>query len=298
METSKTKFSQKHPLIFGFMLIIAAVVAFMLAMAVFNYLFFDGPRFRAEPKLGVVNVSGMISDSRDIVEWTRELQEDDAVKGVLVRINSPGGVVAPSQEIYQAFSNLAQEKPVVASMGAVAASGGYHAASPAHEIVANPGSLTASIGVKATLANVQELMDKLGIEDEVVYSGEFKDADSITRPMTQEERKYFQALVDDMHEQFVEDVARGRDMELDRVRELADGRAMTGRQAYQAGLVDELGGRHHALDILREMAEIEKEVKLLEGPEKDISLLRWILSEFSLSLGDKVLGPRWIFTYE
>jgi len=296
METNRIKFSQRHPLFFGFMLILTAVVTFMVAMAVFNYLFFDGPRLRTQPKLGVVNMSGIITDSRDIVQWIRKLEEDDQVKGVLIRINSPGGVVAPSQEVYRAVYNLAREKTVVVSMGSVAASGGYYAASPAHKIVANPGTLTASIGVKATLTNMQELMRKLGIEDQAIYSGEFKDAGTVMRPMTDEEREYFQALVDDMHDQFVKDVALGRGMEEEEVRLLADGRAMTGRQALEAGLVDELGGRHEAMEILRELAQVDKKVKLVEGPEERISLLRRILGEFSL--GEAVPGPRWVFTYE
>lgn len=296
METSKTKFSQRHPLIFGFMLIIAAVVTFMLAMAVFNFLFFDKPKFRTQPKIGVVNVSGLITDSRDIVDWIQELEKNDSVKGVLLRVNSPGGVVAPSQEVYQAVYDLAREKTVVASLGSVAASGGYYAASPAGVIVANPGTLTASIGVKVTLTNIQELLQKLGIEDQGVYSGEFKDAGTVSRPMTDGEREYFQGLVDDMHEQFVQDVALARDMEEQRVFKLADGRAMTGRQALEAGLVDELGGRSEALDILCEKVQLPRDAKQLEGPEEKISILRRILSEFSL--GDNILGPRWVFTYE
>ena len=296
MEKSRTKFSQRHPLIFGFLLIFAAVVTFMLAMAVFNYLFFDGPRLRPQPKIGVVNIQGLITDSREIVQWIHRLEEDDAVRGVLLRINSPGGMVAPSQEVYQAVHALAQQKSVVASLGAVAASGGYYAASPSHRIVSNPGTLTASIGVKATLTNVEELMRKLGIETQAIYSGEYKDAGSMARPMTEEERAYFQSLVDDMHDQFVEDVARGRDMDEDRVRALADGRAMTGRQALEAGLVDELGGMREAMQILQELAEVDKKFRIVEGPEERVSLLRWILSEFSL--GDKLYGPKWIFTYE
>ena len=297
METNRSKFSQRHPLIFGFMLILAAVVTFMVAMAVFNYLFFDGPRLRTQPKIGVVNIQGLITDSRELVEWIHRLEEDDAVQGVLLRINSPGGMVAPSQEVYQAVHYLAQQKIVVASLGAVAASGGYYTASPSHRIVANPGTLTASIGVKATLTNVEELMRKLGIDTQAIYSGEYKDAGSMARPMTEEERAYFQSLVDDMHDQFVEDVARGRDMDEDRVRALADGRAMTGRQALEAGLVDELGGLREAMQILQELAEVDKRrFRIVEGPEERVSLLRWILSEFSL--GDKFYGPKWVFTYE
>ncbi|WP_035243870.1 signal peptide peptidase SppA [Desulfonatronovibrio hydrogenovorans] len=296
-KTSQNKFSQRHPLIFGFMLIIAAVVIFMMAMAVFNFLFLeDRSRFRTGEKIGVVNISGLITDSREIVDWINELKRNESVKGVVLRINSPGGVVGPSQEVYAAVQDLARTRTVVASMGAMAASGGYYVASPAHQIVANPGTLTASIGVKATLTNMQELMRKIGIQDQAIYSGEFKDAGTVMRPMTDREKEYFQALIDDMHDQFVQDVAQGRNMALEEVIALADGRAMTGRQAYQTGLVDVLGGMNEALELLRELTGIKESAGLLEGPVQKVSLVRRILGEFSLT--PDFAGPRWIFTYE
>ena len=294
---NKLKFSQKHPLLFGLALILTAVVLIIGAMAVFNFFFFKAQRTSFfGTKVGVVQINGVISDSRRITDWIDELAENQAIKGVIVRINSPGGVVGPSQEIYAALQSLAQKKKVVASMGSVAASGGYYIACAAHKIVANPGTLTASIGVKAKLTNMQGLMRKLGIAEQTITSGKLKNAGTIYRPLTPEEKKYFQSLVDDMHDQFVQDVARGRHMDIQKVRALADGRAMTGRQAKEAGLVDELGGFNKALEILRSLARIKGEISLVEGPPERLSLVEKFLGK--LTFKEQILGPQWIFTYE
>lgn len=296
-KTSQNKFSQRHPLLFGFMLIIAAVAIFMMAMAVFNLFFFgDKSSFRGGQKIGVVNVSGLIAESREIIDWIDELKRNDSVKAVIIRINSPGGVVGPSQEIYQAVRNLAQDRTVIASMGAMATSGGYYVASPAHQIVANPGTLTANIGVKANLTNMQELLKKIGIEDQAISSSEYKDAGTVTRPMTEKERVYFQSLMDDLHDQFVQDVAAGRNMDVQEVAVLADGRALTGRQAFEVGLVDMLGGFSDARNLAVELAGIKDEAVLLEGPVQKVSLIRKVLGEFSLD--SALSGPRWVFSYE
>lgn len=295
-KTSQNKFSQRHPLIFGFMLIFAAVGIVMMAMAVFNYFLGEKSRLRTGDPVGVVNINGLITDSREIVDWINELEKNDSILAVIVRINSPGGVVGPSQEIYSAVRNLAQTRTVVVSMGSMATSGGYYVASPAHKIVSNPGTLTANIGVKASLTNMQELLRKIGIEDQALYTGKYKDAGTVTRPMTDYERDYLQALIDDMHDQFVQDVAIGRNMDPEVVAGLADGRAMTGRQALEAGLVDELGGMNQAIEIARELAGLQKEVVLIEGPVEKKSLLRRIMGE--LSMPQSISGPRWVFSYE
>ncbi|MCA1743168.1 MAG: signal peptide peptidase SppA [Desulfonatronovibrio sp.] len=279
------------------MLIIAAVAIFMMAMAVFNLLFFgDKSKLRGGPKIGVVNVSGLIAESREVIDWINELKNNDSVKAVIIRINSPGGVVGPSQEIYQAVRNLAQDRTVIASMGSMATSGGYYVASPAHQIVANPGTLTANIGVKANLTNMQELLKKIGIEDQAIYSSEYKDAGTVTRPMTEKERAYFQNLMDDLHDQFVQDVAAGRNMDVQEVAVLADGRALTGRQALNVGLVDMLGGFEVARNLAMELAGMKGEAVLIEGPVQEVSLLRKIVGEFSLD--NTLSGPRWVFSYE
>ena len=292
------KFSQKHPLLFGFMLIAAAMVLITGAMAAVT--FWNSERnesfFSSGEKIGVVHVNGLISGSRQINDWIDRLAADREIRGVILRINSPGGVVAPSQEIYAAVDRLAEKKQVVASLGSMATSGGYYIACAADTIVANRGTLTASIGVKAQMTSVKELMHKLGITEQTITSGKFKNAGSPFDKLTPEEREYFQKLVDNLHAQFVADVASGRGMSSEAVSELADGRALTGEQAYEAGLVDELGGFDTALKLLCSELGIEEKYSLLEGPPQKKSLLKSVLGSFNVP--EQVLGPRWEFLYE
>ena len=265
-ETS-VRFSERHPLLFGLMLIVMAVALFMGAMA-----FFRGLGSKSRPltgdKLGLCKIEGMITDAGEVVGFLRELGQDDSVKGVLLRIDSPGGAVAPSQELYQAVKALAAKKPVVVSMGTAAASGGYYAAAPATLIMANPGSITASIGVRAEYVNLQGLMEKIGLKSDILASGKMKAAGSPTQQTTPEQRAYLLALVMDLHQQFVADVAAGRGLSEDVVAKLADGRALTGRQALEARLVDKLGGQAAAMDVLRDMVKLGEKTPVLEGPEK------------------------------
>jgi protease-4 len=177
------------------------------------------------------------------------LRQHDATVGVVLRVDSPGGAVAPSQEMYDAVWRLRGRKPVVASLGNVAASGGYYVASAADVVVADPGTLTGSIGALMEVHNVASLAEKLGVSETIVKSGRFKDVGQPLRPMTDEERALLQRMVDDVLAQFVDAVARGRGMEAGRVRALADGRLYSGAQAREAGLVDELGGLADATRI-------------------------------------------------
>jgi len=288
-------FSQRHPFLFGLFLLVAAVVLFMGTMAFFR-VWPGAGLFPGRPKLGVVRVQGSIESSGRVVDWVRHLQRDSAVEGILVRINSPGGLVAPSQEIHAAVADT--DKPVVVSMGQVAASGGYYVACGADRIVANPGSITGSIGVKANVPNVRELMERLGVRQQVIVSGEYKDAGSPMKPLTDKERRYFQNLVDDLFRQFVQAVAEGRNMEPEAVRELADGRAFTGSQAMGKGLVDALGGRHKARSVLKKMCGISGAVTFVEGPERDRSLLGTLLDWFGLELAERTLRDSdWIVRY-
>lgn len=288
-------FSQRHPFLFGLLLLIAAVVLFMGTAAVFRYWPGAG-LFPEGPKLGVVRVQGTIENSGNIVEWVEELRRDSSVKGILVRINSPGGLVAPSQEIHAAVADV--DKPVVVSMGQAAASGGYYVACGADRIIANPGTITGSIGVKANVPNVRELMDRLGIRQQTIVSGEFKDAGSPSKPLTEKERQYFQNLVDDLYRQFVEAVAEGRDMDPEKVRELADGRAFTGSQAERKGLVDGLGGRRKAESVLKKMCGISGRATYVEGPERKRSLLGVLLDWMGVELpGSVSRDSDWIVRY-
>jgi protease-4 len=254
-------------------------------------------------RFGMVDVTGFIGDSRDVNDFIATLRDDPEVVGVVLRINSPGGAVGPAQEIHRAVRKLAAVKPVVASMSTVAASGGYYVACPATKIMANPATLTASIGVKMQMSNLEGLMDKLGIGHQALTSGALKDAGSPYRPMAPEERAYFQALIMDMYDQFVLDVAEGRKMAPERVRGLADGRVMTGRQALEAGLVDKLGGLEDAFDLLRELAGVHEKLPVTEGPKRSEPLLARLLLGMAdaagladvarLATAREAVGPRW-----
>jgi len=274
---TKPGFSEQHPLLFGIVLIIVAVALFTGAMAFFRTLGGKGSRPLSGDKMGLCKIEGMITDAREVTDFLRELREDDSVKGVVLRIDSPGGAVAPSQELYQAVKALAQVKPVVVSMGTAAASGGYYAAAPATLIVANSGSITGSIGVRAEYVNLQGLLEKLGLKTDLLATGKFKAAGSPTTPLTPEQRAYLMALIMDLHQQFVADVAEARKLPLEAVEKVADGRAFTGRQAQQLGLVDKLGGLETASATLREMVKLPEKASVLEGPEKKLPLLPRLL---------------------
>lgn len=261
--------------------------AFAAILSLWAALFFVSPgQARAawfsfgQPKIGVVKLEGLIADPEKLCAFIETLRKDRSVKGVILRINSGGGGVAASQEIFRAVSGLVKAKPVVVSMGSAAASGGYYAACPATRIFANPGTVTASIGVRMELANLEGLMDKIGWRQESLTSGKFKGSGSPFRTMTEEEREYFRAVVMDMHEQFVADVAASRKMDPDKVRAVADGRIMTGRQALTAGLVDELGGLAEARAYLLKICDIQGEPEVVVGPKKDIP---WWTSLLSLA---------------
>jgi protease-4 len=227
------------------------------------------------PRLAVVQVEGVILDAEDIVAFMEKVRKDSTFKGAILRINSPGGAVGPSQEMYAAVKRLAQAKPVVASMSSVAASGGYYVALGANRVIAGPSSLTASIGVKMQVPNIEALMRTIGISEITLTTGKLKDAGSTWRDMEPEEEAYFKALITDMYEEFIDTVAKERKLTPEQVRTVADGRVMTGRQALEAGLVDELGDFYAAVNKAKELAGIAamEEIALVKGPEKKKTLL-------------------------
>ena len=200
--------------------------------------------------------------SDQIVKWLEQAQEDLSVKAIVLRVNSPGGSVVASDEIYQQM--LKVEKPIVVSMGEVAASGGYYISAPADVIMANPATLTGSIGVITQITNLEELMEKVGVEVVVIKSGLHKDEGSPFREMTEEEKAIWQAIIDETYDQFVAIVSEGRDLSEEKVREIADGRVYTGKQAMELGLVDELGNLPEAIDRAAELGGIEGKPRLVE----------------------------------
>jgi protease-4 len=192
--------------------------------------------------VGVVELRGVIREASEPIEALERFRKNDAVVAVVVRVESPGGAVAPSQEIYEQVWRVRETKPVIASLGNVAASGGYYVASAANVIVADPGTITGSIGAIMEVPYMAPLAEKLGVSQEIVKSGQFKDTGHPLRTLSDDERALLQGMVDEVLKQFVEAVARGRSMAPERVRALADGRIFSGTQAAAAGLVDQLGG--------------------------------------------------------
>lgn len=256
-----------------------AIILGVLLLAQRGGLAFGGNR------VALVEVDGVIVDSTRIVRQLEEHRDDASIRAVVLRVQSPGGVVAPTQEIYDAVRRVrAAGKPVVVSMGAVAASGGYYVAAAAERIVANPGSLTGSIGVLMQLADIEGLLKRVGVRYEVVKAGRFKDLGSLARGMTEAERAVLQGLLDDMHDQFVTAVAQGRGLERQAVLALADGRVFSGRRAMELGLVDTLGGLEDAIREAGDLAGIPGEPKVV-WPERRFrwsDLLGWLGSQTPL----------------
>lgn len=217
-------------------------------------------------RIALIRVEGVILDSQTTIEELKRFSENPSVKAIVIRIDSPGGGVVPSQEIYDAVKRVRSKnnKAVIASMGSVAASGGYYIAAATDRIVANPGTLTGSIGVIMETANVEGLLRKIGVEGVVIKSGKYKDVGSPLRKMSADERGLLQAVMDDVHKQFIEAVAEGRSLEIRVAQALADGRIFTGRQAKEAKLVDELGDLEDAIQLAAEVVGIEGEPKVVE----------------------------------
>ena len=234
-------------------------------------------------KVAVVEIEGIILDGGQAVRDLREHGDNPSVKAVVVRINSPGGVVAPTQEIFSAIQRLRKGgKPVVASLGAVAASGGYYVATACDRVYANPGTLTGSIGVVMQMANVQGLLKKVGVEYVVIKSGAFKDVGNFARQMTPEERKILQRLLDDVYGQFVDAVAEGRGLERKDVLAFADGRIYSGQQAHALKMVDELGGYEDAIDAAGKLANIPGRPKIVY-PRRKFSFRDLVENRLGLS---------------
>jgi protease-4 len=249
----------------------------------------DLPLARGE-RVGVISVSGMISDSESTIEQLKKFVKDDSVKAIVLRINSPGGGVAPSQEIYEEVKKARAKKPILASLGALAASGGYYIACATQRVYANPGTITGSIGVIMPFMNVKDLVEKLGVKGMTVKSGAFKDMGSPLRDMTPGERELLQGVVDNVHLQFVNAVADGRNLDREDVLRIADGRIFTGEQAKGLGLVDVLGNLEDAISDAGKIGKISGEPKVVTLPKKKISFLELLREETRSLIDEKISG--------
>jgi protease-4 len=219
-------------------------------------------------RIALIRIEGPILDSKETIDEIKDYTKDASIRAIVLRIDSPGGAVAPAQEIYEEVRKAIAKKKVVVSMGSVAASGGYYIASPASRIIANPGTLTGSIGVIMEIPNIEGLLNKLGIKSEVVKSGRHKDMASVFRGIKQEEREILQNVLDNVHEQFIIAVSDGRKMLRDDVKKIADGRIFTGEQALKAGLIDELGNLEDAIKSAAKLSGIKGEPVVVSKKER------------------------------
>jgi protease-4 len=233
-------------------------------------------------RVAIVELEGTIIDVDDVLRELKSHRDNPQVKAVVLRINSPGGVVGPTQELHAAVMRLRESgKPVVASLGAVAASGGYYVAVAADKIYANPGTLTGSIGVIFQLPNLDGLMKKVGVDYVVVKAGRYKDIGNIARPMTAEEQRILQSLLDDVHAQFISAVATGRKLDRAQVLGFADGRIVSGAQAKDLKMIDALGGLEEALDGAAMLAGLPRPPKVI-GPHRKLSIMDLLRNQLDL----------------
>ena len=229
-------------------------------------------------KVALIEIKGPIFSSSSVIKQLKKYSDDDSVPAVVVRIDSPGGAVVPSQEIYETMLKVRSKgKKVIVSMGSVAASGGYYIAAAADTIVASPATITGSIGVIAQLANAKELLKKIGLEFDVVKSGKYKDMGAFSKELTKEERELLQGVIDDTYNQFIEAIVSQRKLTQEEVIKLADGRIFTGRQALEYGFVDVLGNYQDAIDIAAQMTGLEKDPKTVVEKRRGLKLLDMIM---------------------
>jgi protease-4 len=289
--------------------IFATLTAFLLLGT--SFFFFLGAitsllgkdREHREGNIAIVEVLGGIFDARPVTEELQDLKKDKRAKAVILRVDSPGGSVSASQEIFDAVKSLKEVKPVVASMGTVAASGGYYIAAPASKIVANSGTITGSIGVRMELLNVEDLMQWARLRPLTLKSGLLKDAGSPTRSMTPEEREYFEEILKALHRQFKKAVAESRGLPIETVEALADGRVFTGEEAFEHKLVDELGSLERAVQVaadLAGLADLKEEPEPYYPEERRGDFLEYLLGAFGDRLFDRVMNlaaERYRFIY-
>lgn len=283
-------FSRRHPYLF-FVLVVSSVAAFAMTMIAFTIMLgLKGPEFEFGEKVGVIEITGIITDSQNIINNLKRFREDDSVKAIVLRIDSPGGGVGPSQEIFREVRKTVIKKKVVASMGAIAASGGYYVAVGADEIMANPGTITGSIGVVMGFTNFQNLLQKIGLVPVVIKSGEYKDIGSPFREMKKEERKILEDFAKKIHRQFIMAIVEGRNMDLSKVEALADGRIFTGEESKGLRLVDRLGNLEDAIEWAGRLGGIEGKISTVYAREKEFSILQFFMGSSIKNLINRVVN--------
>jgi len=284
MTTDKTVAKKRNRnllIILSVILLMGGSVTFFLIYAFMNLSGMNGfsKVMSTGDKIAIIKIEGVITQSDEVIKQIEECTKNDNVKGLLVRVNSPGGAVAPSQEIYDELVRFKKSgKKLVVSMGSLAASGGYYIAAPADKIIANPGTITGSIGVIINFTNFKKILEKVGIKNETIKSGKLKDVGSPFRDMTPEEKAVMQGMIDNVYEQFVTVIAKERNLSIEEVKHLADGRIYSGEQAVELKLVDQLGNLHVAKDVIMELTGITNEKAFFEK-KKEQPLLEKLIGE-------------------
>ncbi len=282
-------FTSRHPFFTGF-----------IFMAMSGFIFFAGISYlitkiatntdpfltRVTDGVGVLDVKGVITNTEDLLHDIQLFREEKTIRAVVIRIDSPGGAVGASQELFSEIKRLSRDKPVVASLGSIAASGGFYAAIGADKIVASPGTLTGSMGVIMKFPNLEKIFNKIGYTSETIKSGKFKDIGASNRTITQEERALLQDVIDTVHQQFIGDIADSRALTIDEVTKVADGRIFSGEQAKELGLIDELGNFHDAILLAAKLAEMDTTSfpELVYPPQDAAGVLSLLLSSTELNL--------------
>jgi protease-4 len=279
--------SMKQKRVFIGLGVIAALLIFFFTILLFIGRYSGGKstRFAFGDRIAIVEVKGVITQSSGIIEELQQYLEDDGVKAIILRIDSPGGGVGPAQEIHREILKIKLKKKVVTSMGSVAASGGYYIACASDLIVANPGTITGSIGVIMQFSNLEELLKKIGIKGVVIKSGEHKDIGSPFREMTPEEKKIMQEVLDNVHQQFIQAVAEGRKLDRSKVVQIADGRILTGEQAKNLGLVDKMGNLQDTIDITAKLVGIAGKPNVLY-PRRRLSIWELLMRDMASAIID------------
>jgi len=284
-------FSRRHPYLFFILVFSSVFAAMVLGISTLVYLGTMDSDFNIGEKVAVIEVSGVITDAGDIVQDIKKFREDESVKAIVLRIDSPGGVVGPSQEIFREVRKTVGVKKIITSMGSIAASGGYYIAAGTDGIMASPGTITGSIGVIIGFTNFEEILRKIGLYPIVVKSGEYKDMGSPVRKMTEKEKKVLQYFVDQTHSQFVGAVSEGRRMDRNKVKDLADGRIFTGEEAKARGLIDRMGNLEDAIEWAGRMGGIKGKISAVYSKKAEISFMEYFMETAMKKLVNSSVNP-------
>jgi len=299
-----SSFRQKHPVLLGLFILTGIFCLFLGGLSLlFSSIVSRSPKsdiFSKKEGIGIIELKGLIVSSEKVLKNLTSFRNNPDIKSIILRIESPGGSVGAAQEIFQDVKRTNKVKPVVASMGSMGASGGYYAALGAEKIIANPGTMTGSIGVIVKFPNLEGLFDKIGYKSEVIKSGAMKDVGASNRPINDQERALMQELIDNVFNQFVQAIVESRDMPEETVRELADGRIFSGEQAFEAGLIDDLGNFTDAVTMAAELGGLDpKQPKLIyPQEERRFSLLNLLTSSNDQSILEGFMPAYPILSFE